>query len=135
MGSVLVVPMAAPAGAADCITPFKTAVENPPPRPTVGQIVSVGPPLTINGDVVAAYATAVADHFANATTSFALCIATSTRDSAERLATCITTSPGVQGAGQVDRYVTVESLTVKVYHDVMLSDAGAIIDCLGISFN
>lgn len=136
--STLVVPVTAAGAAVDCFGPFQAAIENPPPRPTAGQIVSLGPPLTINGNVVRDYALSVSQHFANAGTAYALCEAQRTRDYATNVANCIAGSAAVQallGGTAPSRYVTVTDLQIQVHQDVALSDANQLYNCLQISVN
>lgn len=137
--SVLVVPMAPSAGAAvDCFGPFEAAIQNPPPRPTAGQIIDLGPPLTIDGNVVRDYALSVSLHFANAGAAYSLCEAQRTRDGAVDMANCIRGSQAVQallGGTAPSRYVTLNELQIKVHHDVALSDANQLYNCLGVNIN
>lgn len=131
--ALLVAPMASPAGAAeDCVSPYIAAVSNPPAAPALSEIVQISPSISVNGNLVAAYAVAVATHFSNATATFAEC----ETGNVSGLSGCIQGTPGVApwiytSDPTLDRWVKVTGLDVDVHYQTMLSDARAIVACAG----
>jgi hypothetical protein len=136
--SVIGVAAASPAHAADCVTPYLNAVNNPPPAPSPDDVVSTeGGTLTINAEVVAAYAAAVTDHFVAATVAFGNCAAADVYSYAWGVAICELNTPGVanllRSSNPTARYVSVVGGIVQVHYATLVADAQAIVDCAGIN--
>lgn len=133
-GSLLAVGPATPAGAADCFTPYLTAVKNPPPAPSPSNIVIIsGGTVSVDTNVVAAYGLAVTNHFANATTAYATCSALDAAAYAAGRVDCVNTSPGVVNLMTSKfperRYVEVIAGVVHVHYANLIGDAWAVYNC------
>ncbi|HEV2757386.1 MAG TPA: hypothetical protein VG318_16595 [Actinomycetota bacterium] len=139
MASMLVVGSASPAGAADCMGPFRYAIDNPPPPLEASDVISnSGGTLAVHTDVVVAHAVAVGTHYANAISNLSGCLASVGRALAEYTVECIQASPGVQNltsGNPATRYASVVGGTVQVHYGNLTADADAIVACSGFSVN
>ena len=130
VASVAVAPVSPALAAADCVTPYLDAVSNPPAPPSATDIVQIFPSISINGNLVAAYAVAVGNHFTDATITFVEC----ETGNVSGLSDCVQHTPGVapwifSSDPTLDRWVTVVGLDVDVHYRTLLNDALAIVAC------
>ncbi|HEV2757387.1 MAG TPA: hypothetical protein VG318_16600 [Actinomycetota bacterium] len=137
MASMLVVGSATPASALHCTRTYLTAVQNPPAPPAPSDVVSVvGGVITINTNVVSAYALAVTNHFASATTNYTTCQLIEGVDIARATANCVTGSAAVvnllRNPDPTMRYVQLFGGIIQVHYATLLSDAEEIIECFVI---
>lgn len=130
--SAVAIGPASPASATHCRTSYLSGMPPPPPPE---QVVIIDDSIRVDGNLAAAYALALVDHFAAETTAFLNCQIAEAGGVVNALlaaVACTTASPGVMnltGKNPHWRYVTVSGLTVEVHHAVLLADARAVADC------
>ena len=130
--SVVAVGPASPASAIHCRTSYLAGM---PPAPSPEQLVVVGDSIRVDGNLAAAYALALVDHFAVETAAFVNCQVAEVEGVAGNVLgslACTTASPGVANLSATNpgsRYVTVSGLTVEIHHSVLLADLAAVAAC------